>query len=498
MELYEHSASDLSRMMRAKEVSAVEVVRSFLSRIEQVEPLLKAFITRTPDMALDRAAEVDKKRMRGEELHPLAGVPVAVKDNISTAGLRTTCASRILEQYIPPYDATVMRAINNAGMPVLGKTNMDEFAMGSSTENSAFYPTRNPWDLTRVPGGSSGGSAVAVSAGMAPLALGSDTGGSIRQPASLCGITGLRPTYGRVSRYGLIAFASSLDQIGPLTTCALDSALLINLIAGYDPLDSTSLPEDKPDYNLVLEPEIASLRVGLLKETLSGGFDPEVKAAVVKAASLLEKHGAEVGEVSLPRTDYGLGAYYLIAPSEASSNLGRYDGVRYGYCAPGETVEAMFSRTRGDGFGSEVKRRIMIGTYALSAGYYDAYYLQAMKVRTLIRRDYEKVFKKFDLLIGATTPTPAFKIGEKITDPLQMYLSDVCNINDSLAGVPSLSIPSGIHSSGLPMGMQLTAPPLQEIALLKTARFFEENRVPIPLRPRLELAGKGGPQAHEL
>ncbi len=493
MRLYEMTAAELSRRLQSREVSSAEVVRSFLERIDEVDPYLRAFITRTPDLALKSAGEIDSRRMRGETLHPLAGVPIAVKDNISTLALRTTCASRILENYIPPFDATVVAALKKAGMPILGKTNLDEFAMGSSTENSAFFPTRNPWDPGRVPGGSSGGSVVAVATGMAPLALGSDTGGSIRQPASLCGVTGLRPTYGRVSRYGLVAFASSLDQIGTVSTTAFDGALLMNLIAGYDPLDSTSLPEEVPDYRAGLEPGLDKLRVGLIRYGRVDGFDPEVTEAVNKAASMLEEHGAKVGEVSLPLTDYGLSAYYLIAPSEASSNLGRYDGVRYGFCADGDSIEAMFSRTRGEGFGAEVKRRIMIGTYALSAGYYDAYYLKAMKVRTLIRRDYEKAFKKFDLLLGAASPTPAFKLGEKTEDPLQMYLSDVCNITDSLAGMPSLAVPGGFHSSGLPLGLQLTARPMQEKLLLKTGRFFEEQRAEYPLRPSLDfLEERGG------
>ncbi|MFO7952037.1 MAG: Asp-tRNA(Asn)/Glu-tRNA(Gln) amidotransferase subunit GatA [Bacillota bacterium] len=487
MELFENSAAELSRMLQEKEISSVELVRSFLSRIEAVDPYLNAFITTTPFMALDTAGQVDSKRMQGEKLHPLAGIPVAVKDNLSTAGLKTTCASRMLENYIPPYDATVVKALYQAGMPVLGKTNLDEFAMGSSTENSAFFPTRNPWDLTKVPGGSSGGSAVAVASAMAPLALGSDTGGSIRQPASLCGVTGLRPTYGRVSRFGLIAFASSLDQVGTLAFSAGDTALLLNLIAGHDPLDSTSLPDRDRDYTDYLTSEISNLRVGVIKQNVSGNFDEEVTGAVLKAASLLEKSGALVEEVSLPMIDYGLSAYYLIAPSEASSNLGRYDGIRYGYSAEGEDILEMFSRTRGEGFGPEVKRRIMIGTYALSAGYYDAYYLQAMKVRTMIRREYEAVFKNYDLLIGAASPTPAFKIGEKTGDPLQMYLSDVCNITDSLAGVPSLAVPGGLHSSALPVGLQLTAAPQNERILLKAARFFEETSEMQPRRPALDL-----------
>ncbi len=491
MKLYEQTASDLSQLLQNMEVSAVEVVQSFLDRIELVEPHVKAFITHTPATALQTAKNVDDRRSSGEKMHPLAGVPIAVKDNISTRGLRTTCASKILENYIPPYDATVIESLKRAGLPLMGKTNMDEFAMGSSTENSAFYSTRNPWDLSRVPGGSSGGSAVAVATGMVPLALGSDTGGSIRQPAAFCGLYGLRPTYGRVSRYGLIAFASSLDQIGPLAMSAQDSAMLMNLISGYDPLDSTALPEAVPDYRSGLNEGVDKLKVGIIKQDNVEGFDSEVTAAVMKAAALLEEHGARAEEVSLPHTDYGLGAYYLIAPSEASSNLGRYDGVRYGYNAGGDNLETMFSQTRGKGFGSEVKRRIMIGTYALSAGYYDAYYLKAMKVRTLIRRDYEAAFKRFDILIGATTPTPAFKIGEKTDDPLQMYLSDICNITDALAGVPSLSLPSGINTCGLPMGMQLTASPFREGLLLKVASFLEKSRDFLPLRPGVKLPEGG-------
>ena len=491
MKLFEKNAAELISMLQKSEVSSVEVVQSFLDRIELLEPHLKAFITHTPAMALQTASEVDSRRNNGEELHPLAGVPVAIKDNITTQGLRTTCASHILESYIPPYDASVITALKRAGLPVLGKTNMDEFAMGSSTENSAFYPTRNPWNLDKVPGGSSGGSAVAVSAGMAPLALGSDTGGSIRQPASLCGLTGLRPTYGRVSRYGLIAFASSLDQIGPLTTTARDNALLLNLISGYDPLDSTALPGEVPDFTEDLGRDVKKLKVGVIRQNISEAFDPEVTAAVLKAVSLLKDHGAEVDEVSLPLTDHGLSAYYLIAPSEASSNLGRYDGVRYGYNAGGDSIDEMFSTTRGRGFGPEVKRRIMIGTYALSAGYYDAYYLQAMKVRTMIRRDYDDAFKRFDILIGATTPTPAFSIGEKTDDPLQMYLSDICNITDSLAGVPSLSIPCGISSEGLPLGMQITGSYFDEALLLRVASFIEEAGELRPLRPKVKLPEGG-------
>ncbi|MBW6464317.1 MAG: Asp-tRNA(Asn)/Glu-tRNA(Gln) amidotransferase subunit GatA [Dethiobacteria bacterium] len=491
MKLYEKTAGDLSRLLQNKEVSAVEVVSDFLDRIEAVEPYLKAFITHTPALALETAREVDQRRVMGETLHPLAGVPVAVKDNICTENIRTTCASKILENYIPPYSATVITALQKAGMPILGKTNMDEFAMGSSTENSAFFVTHNPWDTSRVPGGSSGGSAVAVSAGMAPLALGSDTGGSVRQPASFCGVIGLRPTYGRVSRYGLIAFASSLDQIGPFALTAEDCAMLMSVISGHDPLDSTSISEDVPAYFDEFDYKPEGLRVGIIKENVSDHFDPEIKAAVLSLVAKLEEDGAVVEEVSLPLTDYGLGAYYLIAPSEASSNLGRYDGVRYGYNAGGDDIENMFSNTRGAGFGAEVKRRIMIGTYALSAGYYDAYYLKAMQVRTMIRRDYEKAFKRHDLLVGATSPTTAFKIGEKTDDPLQMYLSDICNITDALAGLPSLSIPSGIHSEGVPMGMQLTASPFREKLLLQVADYLEKRGLSLGRRPDLDFPEGG-------
>lgn len=489
MNLYEHTAVELSRLLHAGEVTAVEIVQSFLSRIEEADPYLKAFVTHTPEAALATAAEVDRRRAGGEKLPLLAGVPIAIKDNICTEGIKTTCSSKILDNFVPPYDATVVRLLKEIGMPLLGKTNMDEFAMGSSTENSAFFTSRNPWDPERVPGGSSGGSAVAVSAGMAPLALGSDTGGSVRQPASFCGLVGLRPTYGRISRFGLIAFASSLDQIGTMTLTAEDAALLLGVIAGYDRFDSTSLPEAVPDYLRDLEQDIKGLKIGIIRENVDEKFDPEVNQAVKNAVKLFEQSGVHIGEVSLPLTDYGLGAYYLIAPSEASSNLGRYDGVRFGCKVEGANLDEMFNNTRGNGFGAEVKRRIMIGTYALSAGYYDAYYLKAMKVRTMIRRDYEAAFNKFDLILGAATPTPAFKIGEKSADPLQMYLSDICNINDALAGIPSISVPVGLHSSGLPIGMQIAAPPSGENLLLKAAHFIDKQRKGIR-RPRFS-CGEG-------
>lgn len=497
MELYEKSAASLSAMLKAKEISAVEVTKSFLSRADRIEDDVRAFITRTPDLALQKAAEIDEARSRGETLHPLAGVPVVLKDNLSTVGLPTTCASKILEHYRPPYDATVVEALKKAGMPLLGKTNMDEFAMGSSNENSAFFSTRNPWDFERVPGGSSGGSAAAVASGMAPLALGTDTGGSIRLPASFCGVTGLRPTYGRVSRYGVIAFASSLDQVGTIATSARDSALLLGLIAGHDPLDSTSLPEGVPDYEAALEVKPRRLRVGVIRETTGQGIAPAVREAVNRVVRLLEKQGYVSDEVSLPNVTNCLGAYYIISPCEASSNLGRYDGVRFGLSRDEDTVEELFLQTRGRGFGLEVKRRIMIGTYALSAGYYDAYYLQAMKVRTLVRRDYERAFKEYDLLIGAASPTPAYRLGEKVDDPLQMYLGDICNLTDSLAGLPSLSLPGGLNDQGLPLGIQLTGPPLAETLLLQVAHFLEKERLLPSWRPPVQ-SGKGGSPQYEV
>ncbi len=496
MDLFRLSALQLSGLMREGEVSSEEVVNSFLQRIEQVEPQVKAFLLLCPEEALAAAREVDRRRLRGDELNFLAGVPVAVKDNICTRGLRTTCASRILENYVPPYDATVVSAIRRAGLPILGKTNMDEFAMGSSTENSAFFSTRNPWDTRRVPGGSSGGSAAAVAAGEAPLALGSDTGGSVRQPAAFCGVTGLRPTYGRVSRYGLIAFASSLDQVGTHSRDAAGGLALFRLIAGHDPLDATSINtplEEDVEADNFCENGLKGLRLGLISEQMGDGFAPEVKEKIRQTAALLEGEGAFVEEVSLPLTDYALAAYYLINPAEASSNLGRYDGVRYGLSEriSGGGVREMFAHTRGKGFGMEVKRRIILGSYALSAGYYDAYYLQALKVRTLIKKEMEKAFERFDVLFGPSTPTTPFMLGEKVDDPLQMYLSDVCNITDALTGNPSLSIPCGLSPAGMPVGMQLSAPPLNEMLLFRVAAAIENMR-PLPPLPEQVNILEGG------
>ncbi len=485
MELFRCTALELSKMMINKEVSSVEVVNCFNERIMLTEPKLKAFVTLTPELARQTAETVDKRRLNGEMLHPLAGVPVAVKDNMCTRGIRTTCSSRVLEHYVPPYDATVVTAVRNAGMPVLGKTNMDEFAMGSSTENSAFYPTCNPYDLSRVPGGSSGGSAAAVKGAMVPLALGSDTGGSVRQPAALCGVTGIRPTYGRISRYGLIAFASSLDQVGVLSANAADGWELFKHIAGHDPRDSTSLDQPVSDQTNIVDPAgvLKGLKIGYIKEHLGEGFEQDIVDRVYKVLSLFESLGAQVQEVSLSMADYAMPAYYLISPAEASSNLGRYDGVRYGFCAGRDDgITEMFSRSRGEGFGPEVKRRIMLGTYALSAGYYDAYYLQALKVRTLVQREMEEIFNNCDLLVDPTTPATAFKLGEKTKDPIQMYLSDACTLTGALAGYPSISSPAGLDTGGLPIGVQLTARPLREDLLFAVSAVIE-NGFPVPRIP---------------
>ncbi len=482
------TANVLSRLLQAGKVSSTEVVKSFLDRIDRSDPKIKAFITISAETALKEAEEVDRRRAAGEELHPLAGVPVAVKDNICTAGLRTTCASKMLEDFVPPYDATVIAVLRRQGLPLLGKTNLDEFASGSSTESSAFYPTRNPWNLKRVPGGSSGGSAAAVAAGMAPLALGSDTGGSIRQPAAFCGLTGLRPTYGRVSRYGLVPLASSLDQIGTLAWEANDSALLLSLIAGEDPLDSTTLSKAVPDYTSTLESGLRGLRLGIIAEHQGEGFAPEINAALAKTAQLLIEEGVVVEEISLPHHEYALPAYRMLCAAESSSNLARYDGVRFGFCRPGENVNQMFSRTRGEGFGAEVKRRILLGTFLLSAGQYEKYFIQAGKARTLIIEDYRETFKKFDLLLGAVTPSLPFNLGEKRGDPHKMALADLCLVAGALAGLPSVSVPFGT-ANGLPVGVQFTAPPLGEDLLLRAAYFLERRRKPIPSRPTFSEEG---------
>jgi aspartyl-tRNA(Asn)/glutamyl-tRNA(Gln) amidotransferase subunit A len=463
------------RKLRAGELGAEALVRSYLARIDAINPKLGAYLTVTRDSALARAQAVDRRIAKGEPLGPLEGIPLAIKDVICTKGVPTSCGSKILTGFIPPYDATVILRLQAAGAVILGKTNMDEFAMGSSTENSAFFPTRNPWDLDRVPGGSSGGSAAAVAGDLCAGALGTDTGGSIRQPAALSGVVGLKPTYGRVSRYGLVAFASSLDQIGPLAKDVRDAALLLEAIAGHDPLDSTSADLPVPDYQAALGQGIEGLRIGVPDEYFVEGMDREVEGAVAEAIRILEKLGARVERISLPHTKYAVATYYLIAPAEASSNLARYDGVKYGLRAPGgKDLIQMYGRTRAGGFGPEVKRRIMLGTYALSAGYYEAYYGKAQRVRTLIKRDFETAFGKVDLIVTPTSPSAAFRLGEKTADPLEMYLSDIFTISANLAALPAISIPCGFTPRGLPIGLQLIGRALDEAMLLRGAHAYEQ------------------------
>ncbi len=455
--------------------SAVEVCQAHLDRIRHAEPTVAALTTVTVERALARAAEIDRRRNAGERL-PLMGVPVVLKDNISTRGVRTTAGSRILERYVPPFDATVVEKLEAAGAVVLAKANCDEFAMGSSTENSAFGPTRNPWATDRIPGGSSGGSAATVAARCAPLALGSDTGGSIRQPAALCGIVGLKPTYGRVSRYGLLAFASSLDQIGPLTRSVEDAAIALGVVAGPDPADSTAAAEPVPDYLSALTGDTRGLRVGVPRAFVTDGVDAEVLAAFTTALDALKERGATLVDIELPHASHAIPVYYLVATAEASSNLARYDGVRYGRRAelPADAdIHAMYSRTRDEGFGAEVKRRIMLGTYVLSAGYYDAYYLKAQQVRTLVRQDYERAFERVDVVAMPTSPTPAFRLGERTADPLQMYLADVFTVSANLAGLPAISVPCGFTRDCLPIGLQLTGRAFDEATLLRAADAYE-------------------------
>ena len=461
-------------LLKTRQLSSVELTKACLERIQEVEPKVHALVTVTDELALRQAEKADELIAQGD-VHPLTGIPVVIKDNMCTKGIPTTCSSKMLQNFVPPYDATVVEKLNNCGAVIIGKANMDEFAMGSSTEHSAFFPTHNPWDLSRVPGGSSGGSAVAVAADETIHALGSDTGGSIRQPAGFCSVTGLKPTYGRVSRYGLVAFASSLDQIGPLTKDVTDCAIVLNAIAGYDNKDSTSVPYPVPDYTQCLTTDLSGLTIGVPKEYFVEGMQAEVEVAMQAAINKLEQLGAGVEwEVSLPHTPYALAAYYIIAPSEASANLARYDGVKYGfsYQDTDNMWEAM-EKTRQFGFGDEVKRRIMLGTYALSAGYYDAYYLKAQKVRTLIRQEFDRAFDKFDALVTPTSPTVPFKIGEKMDDPLQMYLSDVCTLPINIAGLPAITIPAGF-GEGLPIGMQLIGKPFGEEAILRVAYAYEQ------------------------
>ena len=478
--LNKRPAHTLVGQIRAGEVTARRVVEAAFACVREQEPCLNAFITVDEEGALGRADEVDRRIAAGQKVGPLAGIAIGLKDLLCTKGLRTTCGSRILADFIPPYDATAVTRLREADAVIIGKLNMDEFAMGSSNETSAFGPARNPHDPDRVAGGSSGGPAAAVASGEAVLSLGSDTGGSVRLPASFCGVVGLKPTYGRVSRYGLVAYASSLDQVGPLTANVRDAALMLQVIAGHDPHDSTSADVPVPDYAAPLDADLSGLTVGLPKEYFAEGLDPEVKQAVLAGVGLLEGAGAEIRDVSLPiggHPDYVIASYYMIATGEASSNLARYDGVKYGLRVDGDDLIDMYCRTRSAGFGTEVKRRIMLGTYALSAGYYDAYYLKAQRVRTLIKQDFDRALKECDIIAGPVSPTPAFKIGEKMSDPLQMYLTDIYTVAVNLAGIPGISVPCGASSDALPIGLQLLGRPFEEGTLLRAAYAVEQARV---------------------
>ncbi len=478
------TARAIAAQVRAGERSAVEVTEAALASIAAAEPHIAAFNLVTAETARAAAADIDRRIAAGDDVGPLAGVPIAIKDNMCTRGIATTCSSKILEGWTPPYDATVVTRLAASGAVLVGKTNMDEFAMGSSTENSAFGVTRNPHDLTRVPGGSSGGSAAAVAAGVVPIALGSDTGGSIRQPAALCGVVGVKPTYGSVSRFGLVAYASSLDQIGPFATNVADAAALLEAIAGHDPMDSTSIPAAFPAVSAHLDDGVAGLRVGLPVEFLGDGIAPDVRARVEAAAEALAAAGATVAETSVPAATVALSAYYLLAPAEASSNLSRFDGVRFGLRVEAPTTPEMYDLSRTQGFGAEVKNRIMLGTYALSAGYYDAYYGTAQKVRTLIMRDFDAAYFQFDVLLTPTSPTTAFAIGAKTDDPLTMYMNDICTIPTNLAGHPAMSVPFGAGDDGLPIGVQVLAPPLGEVAMFRVAAVLEAA-APARLVPNL-------------
>lgn len=484
MELNKLKLTELVPLISKGEVRPHEIIIDVFKRIQEVEGKVKAYITLTVEKAYDMAREAENAIFSGEK-NLLTGIPIAVKDNICTKGILTTCASKILYNFYPPYESTVTSKLLNNKYILVGKTNMDEFAMGSSTENSGFHVTKNPWDLERVPGGSSGGSAAAVAADECIAALGSDTGGSIRQPASFCGVVGLKPTYGRVSRFGLVAFASSLDQIGPITKCVADGALLMNVIAGYDPMDSTSAPIESPDFTEYLGKEVKGIKIGIPKEYFIEGMDKEVEERIKDAIKELESLGCVPVEISLPHTEYAVATYYILATSEASSNLARYDGVKYGLRVQGKDLLEMYMKTRSRGFGSEVKRRIMLGTYSLSAGYYEAYYKKAQQVRTLIKNDFEKAFEKVDFIVTPTAPSPAFKIGEKIDDPLQMYLSDIFTISVNLAGVPAISIPCGFNEKGLPIGLQIIGKPFDESGILQLAYAYEQSTPWHKMKPLL-------------
>lgn len=491
-DLTDLTISQAHARLRAGEISSVELTQAYLDRIERLDDTIHAYLTVAAEQALEQAQQADARRRKGED-SPLLGVPLAYKDVLCTKGVTTTCGSKILKGYRPPYSATAIQKLEAQGAVMLGKTNMDEFAMGSSTENSAYAVTRNPWDIERVPGGSSGGSAAAVAARLAPGALGTDTGGSIRQPAALCGVVGMKPSYGRVSRYGLVAFASSLDQIGPLARTVGDVALLMNAIAGHDLFDSTSMKVDVPDYAAALKPDLKGMRVGVPKEYFIEGMQPATESAVRAAIDQMRDLGAEIVEISLPHTDEALPVYYLIAPAEASANLARFEGVRYGPRVEGGSMWETYRRTRGAGFGPEVKRRIMLGTYALSAGYYDAYYLKAQKVRTLVKQDFDEAFNKasssVDVIACPTSPSTAFKIGERIDDPLQMYLSDVFTLAVNLAGICGLALPCGFDEDGLPIGLQLIGPAFGEELVLRAGYAYEQatdwhTRLPAAIRQR--------------
>ena len=476
MELYELPVHELKKKLDNKEITITDITKSYINRINEKENDVQAFVTTLKDEAIEKAKDIEKKKENGEINSPYAGIPLGITDNICVKGTRTTCSSKMLENFVSPYDATVIEKLNNENLINLGKLNMDEFAMGASTEYSSFNKTKNPWDLNRVPGGSSGGSAAAVASNMVPWALGSDTGGSIRQPSSFCGVVGLKPTYGLVSRYGLVAFASSLDQIGPITKDVEDAAILLNMIAGYDPKDTTSVNMEKKDYTKCLKNNVQGLKIGIPKEYFGEGINPEVKQKLEEAIQKYKELGAEVEEFSLDIAEYALAAYYIIACAEASSNLGRFDGIRYGYRTKEfNSLKDIYINSRTEGFGSEVKRRIILGTYVLSSGYYDAYYKKAQQVRTLVKKEFEKAFEKYDVILTPTAPSVAFKIGERSDNPLEMYLADICTVSVNIAGLPGISVPCGLNSQGMPVGMQLIGNYFAEETILNAAYTYEQN-----------------------
>jgi len=476
MELYEYTVHELTEKLESGEITSEELVKSYFDRIKEKDGQVKAYVSTLEESAIKKAKEVDSKRKAGEKLGKFAGIPIGIKDNMNIKNTKTTCSSKMLENYVSPYDATVIEKLNEEDMIYLGKLNMDEFAMGGSTEYSAFFKTHNPWDLERVPGGSSGGSAAAVAADIAPWTLASDTGGSIRQPASLCGVVGLKPTYGLISRYGLVAFASSLDQIGPITKDVTDSAMLLNLIAGHDEKDSTSVNKEKEDYTKYLVNDVKGMKIGLPKEYIGEGINEEVREKILQVAKKYEEMGAIIEDCSLDVGKYATAVYYIIACAEASSNLGRFDGIRYGYRTEKfDNLKDIYKNSRSEGFGPEVKRRIILGTYVLSSGYYDAYYKKAQKVRTVIKNAYDELFGKYDLLLTPTSPTTAFKMGEKSNDPLQMYLADICTVPVNIGGLPGMSIPCGVDAKGLPIGFQLIANSFNEKNIFRAAYTYEQN-----------------------